>query len=379
MKRIFLSVVIIVSLLLTTACTGNKQGEVQDSKAKKLSVVTTIFAPYDFVKKIAGEKADITMLLKPGEETHSYEPSAKDIVAIQNADLFIYVGGEDDVWVNKVMGSLEKKPEIIRLVDLVDVVNEEVKEGMQHVHSHEGHEGEEHHKEHDGEEQHKEHEGHEQHKEHDGEEQHKEHEGHEQHKEHDGEEHHKEHDGEEHADDSTHGVDEHVWLSISNAKQIVEKLKDRLVEIDADNKTHYEKNYEEYISKLNVLQSDYSKKLSNTKRNTIVVADRFPFRYLVDEYGINYYAAFTGCSTETEISANTMKYLIEKVREEKLPVVFKIEFSNGKTADAIAEEAGSKVLELHSLHNLSSDDFNNGEDYISVMRRNLKVLDEALN
>ncbi len=390
MKRIFVSLLVVLSVLMMTACTDDVNVNAEDS-GNTISVVTTIFPPYDIVKNIAGDSADVKMLLNPGEETHSFEPSAKDILAIQEADLFIYVGG-DDVWVDSVLESLDKKPETIKLVDVVDTVEEEVKEGMEHVHSHDSHEGEEyhenhegegHHEDHEGEGHHEDHEGEEHHENHEGEGHHEDHEGEEHHEDHEGEGHHKDHEGEEHHENHEHkegqGVDEHVWLSIANAKVIAEVLKDKLVEIDAENKATYEEHFSDYTAKLTELEADFNSALTNRAKNVIVVADRFPFRYLVKDYNIDYYAAFTGCSSEAEMSASTMKFLIEKVREENVPVVFKIEFSNGKTAEAIAQETGSKVLELHSLHNLSAKDFKDGEDYISVMRRNLEVLKEALN
>jgi len=279
----------------------------------KLSVVATIFAPYDFAREIAGDKADITMLLPPAAESHSFEPTAQDIIKVQGCDLFIYVGGESDAWVGKILDSMDTSAmKIITLMDCVELVEEELAEGM-------------------------------------------------------------EDDGGE--DDA---YDEHVWTSPRNAVLIVQKISDALCDIDGANADFYGQNAAAYIEKLNGLDAAFRKIVDGAARKTLVFGDRFPFRYFADAYGLDYFAAFPGCSTETEPSAKTVAFLIDKIKEEQIPVVFHIELSNQKMANAISEATGAKVLLLHACHNISRDDFLSGVGYLDLMTRNAEALKEAL-
>ena len=326
---------------------------------KKLTIVTTMFPQFDFTRAVAGDKADITMLLKPGAESHSYEPTPKDMKKIHKADLFIYTGAENDAWAESILKNLGKKgPKTMAFLDLVDAVEEEIVEGMTHEHHHE--EGEDHHHDEDEEDEHHEHH-------HDGEHHHEE-----------GEHHHEEGEHHHHEEGEEEELDEHVWTSPLNAVKIVSAICDELCTLDAANADYYKKNAAKYIDELLAVHKSFEEVVNNANRKIFVFGDRFPLRYFADLYGLEYYAAFPGCATDVEASASTIKFLINKVKEEKIPVVFTIEFSNGKIADTICEATGAKKLEFHSCHNVSADDIKKGETYVSLMKRNVIVLREAL-
>ncbi len=325
------------TVLLASGCggAGAKTDTASGVSAKeasddgKISVVTTIFPPYDFVREIAGEQVSLKMLLKPGEETHSYEPAPQDIIAIQNSDVFIYTGGENDVWVEDILSSMPESDMLtLRLLDCVDTVEEEHVEGMKGSagHSHED----------DGVD-------------------------------------------EDESEDSPHEVDEHVWTSPVNAVEITEQIAEILAEADPSNSGLYEENAGAYQEKLLELDREFRDVADSAERSLLIFGDRFPFRYFADEYGLEYYAAFPGCAGDTEPSAATMAFLIEKVKEEQVPAVLKMELSNADIANAVAEATGTEVKVFYSCHNLSADDFENGETYLSMMQKNVETLKEVLN
>jgi zinc transport system substrate-binding protein len=319
MKKL-LSVVLALILVICVFASCTKEPSKETGKNEKLKIITTIFPPFDFARNITLDKADVTMLLPLGSESHSFEPTTQDIVAIQNSDIFICIGGESEKWVEKVMDSLDtEKVKVISLLDLVDAKEEEIVEGME------------------AEEE------------------------------------------EEEEGGAVIEYDEHVWTSPVNAKAITEALSEAICEKDADNAEFYKENTSAYVEKLEKLDSDYRDMISNAKRDRIVVADRFPFRYLCDEYGIKYSAAFAGCSASTDPSANTVKYLINKVNKEKISVIFYIEFSQETVANTVLQSTDAKALELHSCHNISQEDFDNGVGYVEIMNNNLEALREALN
>ncbi len=353
MKKLMITMLSMCLLVfLLNGCSSVKKVSTSDDK---VSVVSTIFAPYDFVREVAGDKAYLTMLLPPASESHSFEPTPQDIIKIQNSDVFIYVGGESDAWVNEVLESMDtSKMKIITLIDCVDVVEEEIVEGMEEEHDHD-HEEISLDEEHEGDE----------------------HEGNELE-----EDEHEEHADEEHADeepaDVEHEYDEHVWTSPKNAKLIVQKISDVLCEIDEVNKEIYKKNTAEYLDKLDELDQAFQTVVDESARKTIVFGDRFPFRYFADAYGLSYFAAFPGCSTETEASAATVAFLIDKIKEEHIPVVFHVELSNQKMANTISEATDAKVLLLHACHNVSKAEFESGVTYLDLMYKNVENLKEAL-
>lgn len=330
-----------VAIFGLTACSNQDKAD-----AHKLKIVTTNFAEYDFARQITGDKADVKMLLKPGAESHSYEPSPQDIKTIQDSDLFVYVGGDSDEWVGDILESMDKKPNTFKLMDAVDLMEEEVKEGMVHEHHHDDKDCCDEH-EHEHEHEHEEH----------------------------ADKH--EHEHEEHADEPE--MDEHVWTSPVNAIKIVEKMSAEIIKLDPNNADTYKKNTEEYIKKLQKLDGEFRDVVKNGKRKEIVVGDRFPFLYFVKEYGIEYYAAFPGCSKDTDTNPATIAFLTEKVKEDNIPVVFHIELSNEQMSKAIAEATGAKSELLNAVHNISDEDFKKGVTYIDLMEHNVEVLKEALN
>lgn len=313
MKKIT-ALILAAVLALTVLCACSKD-ENESTSDGKLNIIATIFPSYDFARQVGGDNADVTMLLKPGTESHSYDPSPQDIIRIQNCDLFIYTGGESDEWVNEILSSGGKQPKkVIALMDCVDTVREETVEGMQS----------------------------------------------------------NEKEGE------TIEYDEHVWTSPINAITISKKITEDLIELDPKNEKQYKENENKYSMELSALSDSFAKTVEEGKRKVIVFGDRFPFRYFADEYGLSYYAAFPGCSSETEPSAATISFLIDKVKEKNIPVVFTIEFSDGKVADTICSETGAKKLSFHSCHNVTKEMFDSGITYVQLMRENLKNLKEAL-
>ena len=294
----------------------------------RLKVMATLFPYYDFVRQIAGDKVNLKMLLKPGEESHSYEPTPQDIIAIQNCDIFIYVGGENDAWVEDILESMpDAGMRTLRLVDCVETVEEEHVEGMEEQpgHSHE-----------DEEEEHEE-------------------------------------------IHSVHEVDEHVWTSPENASLITEQIAGLLSEADPDNSSVYEQNAVSYQEELDRLDQEFREIVDHAQRKLLIFGDRFPFRYFADAYGLEYYAAFPGCASDTEPSAATMAFLIQKAEEENIPAVLKMELSNDNIANAVAEAADTDVKVFYSCHNLSAEQFEDGETYLSMMEKNAQTLKEVLN
>lgn len=309
----------------------------------ELKILTTIFAPYDFMRQIAGDHAQVEMLLPPGTESHSFEPTPQDIIKIQGCDVFVYVGGANDVWVDRILESVDTEQKtVLRLVDLVQTVPEEFVEGMEHVHDAD-HDSAEEPEDHDHEEDH----------------------GHE-------------------AEDPAHShgedvVDEHVWTSPKNAITIVEAFATTLEALDPAHAEAFDTATREYVAQLRTLDGELEEITQSGARRLLIFGDRFPFRYLADAYGLEYYAAFSGCSTDTEASAKTIAFLIDQTAQEQVPVVFTIELSNGRIADAICESTGAKKLEMHSAHNVTRQDFQEGITYLEIMERNAQVLKEALN
>lgn len=278
------------------------------------------------------ENADITMLMDNGTDLHSYQPTADDISKISKCDLFIYAGGESDEWVKDALKQAENKDmKVINMIEMLgdSVKTEEVVEGMESEHDHDHDE-----------------------------------------------------DGDHHDSDQEVEYDEHTWLSLKNAEMICEAIENDLSSLDPENKDIYKKNSEEYISKLSELDSKYQKTVDDAARKTVLFGDRFPFRYLTDDYGMDYYAAFVGCSAETEASFKTVKFLAEKVDELDLPCVMTIEGSDHKIAETIIRNTADKdqkVLTMDSMQAVTASDLKDGKTYLSVMEKNLEALKEALN
>ena len=332
MKKI--TALLLALFVLVGALAGcGKQNDT--NKTDKLSIVTTIFPEYDWVREILGDKADnaeITMLLDNGVDLHSYQPTADDIVKISDCDLFIYVGGESDGWVEDTLrNAANRNMKVINLLEILgdSVKTEEIVEGMQEEHEHE-----------------------------------------DAHAHDDAEEH-------EHEEEA----DEHVWLSLKNAKMLVRVISKALQELDPDNKDIYAANADAYVKKLSALDADYQAAVDAASNKTILFGDRFPFRYLVDDYGLRYYAAFVGCSAETEAGFETISFLAKRVDEWKLPCVLTIEGAQHKIAETVVRNTtakNQKVLTMDSMQSTTTQDVKNGMTYLSVMEKNLSVLKEAL-
>ncbi|MDY3038086.1 MAG: metal ABC transporter substrate-binding protein [Eubacteriales bacterium] len=332
MKKIIIAV---LCMLLTAGALAGCGEKNKSEKNADLSIVATIFPGYDWVREIMGdeaENADITMLMDNGTDLHSYQPTADDIIKISKCDLFIYAGGESDEWVKDALKQAENKDmKVINMMEMLgdSVKTEEVVEGMESEHDHDHDE-----------------------------------------------------DGDHHDSDQEVEYDEHTWLSLKNAEMICEAIENDLSSLDPENKDIYKKNSEEYISKLSELDSKYQKTVDDAARKTVLFGDRFPFRYLTDDYGLDYYAAFVGCSAETEASFKTVKFLAEKVDELDLPCVMTIEGSDHKIAETIIRNTADKdqkVLTMDSMQAVTASDLKDGKTYLSLMEKNLEALKEALN
>ncbi|MDO5095124.1 MAG: metal ABC transporter substrate-binding protein [Peptostreptococcaceae bacterium] len=345
-----------------------------------LKVVTTIFPPYDFTKQIAKDKATVSMLLPPGSESHSFEPSPQDIINIEQADLFIYNGGDSDHWVDEILESMgDKAPDTLKMMDIVNLLEEEVIEGMEpHDHDHDhGHDDKDKDHDHSHDDKDKDHEHNDkEYDDKDHEHNDKEHDDkNKEDKDHSHDDKDKEHD---HDHDHEHVMDEHVWTSPKNAVKISEAIASKLSQKDSANAQFYIENLNAYKEELNKLDKQFEDIVANAKIKTMVFGDRFPLRYFAHDYNLNYYAAFVGCSTQSDASAATVAFLIDKVKEEKIPTVFHIELSAHKIADAIADSTGAEVALFHSCHNLSKEDFDAGKTYVSLMQTNAETLKKAL-
>ena len=314
-------------------------GCVSCAEAKKIHVVTTIFPVYDWVRQVVGDRdnVEITMLLDNGVDLHSYQPTAADMMKVATCDLFIYVGGESDEWVEDALAeSVNPEMKVVNLVKTMgdDIKTEEIVEGMEHEHEHDEDEDEDEH------------------------------------------EHEEEHDHEHEAE-----ADEHVWLSLRNARKLVMAITDALAEVDPANAESYRENASAYDGLLSGLDAEYAAVREAADFDTVLFGDRFPFRYLVDDYGLNYYAAFSGCSAESEASFETVVFLAGKVDELGLTTVLTIEGGNHRIAETIVANTrtkDAKVLSLDSLQATAGEDVRNGVTYLGAMEANLEVLRQAL-
>lgn len=303
MKR--LTAILLCLCLILCGCTAEPE---QTHDKSKLQIVCTSFPAYDFAREITGGRAELTLLIKPGSEVHSYEPTPKDMICIQESDLFICNGGESEQWVETL---ITPGLNTIYMMDCVDAVEESA-------------------------------------------------------------------DGIYNAEDGEPELDEHVWTSPLNAIKISEEICNALCKLDTANAEAYKTNFAAYKAQLMALDREFRQVIKNSGKHTLVFADRFPMRYFALEYGLDCYAAFPGCSSETEPSAKTVAYLIDRVREDKIPAVLYMEFSNQKMADVICEDTGCRKLPFYSAHSVSAEQFEQGVSYLDLMRINLNSLKEAL-
>ncbi len=296
MKKFFS--LILITMLLFTGCNVKKQN------SDKIQIVTTVFPFYDFAKNVAGDRAEVTLLLPTGAEAHSYEPTAQDIVKIRECDLFVISGMGADPWTDNIINDKGfDKEKVICAMEYSQLISDE------HTHSENFH----------------------------------------------------------------YGYDQHVWTSLRNAQKITNEIAKKLSVIDPDNADYYKKNASEYSIKLSELDKKFVE-LTKNKDVTIVLADRFPFKYFTEDYGIKYMAAYPGCSSESEPSAATVAKLIDKIKKEKISKVYYTETSNGKLPDMICKETGVEKELLHSCHTVSKKQFNNGISYLELMEQNYNTL-----
>ena len=319
----------VLSISIPFARIHTAEAKTTENTDKTLNIATTIFPEYDWTRAILGDRADdvnLTMLLDNGTDLHSFQPAVKDIMKVSSCDLLIYVGGESDQWIEDALESAQNKD--MKTINLMEVLGDSIKEeetveGMQES-------------EHD-------------------------------------------HD---HEDEEEKEYDEHVWTSMRNAEVICDAIAETLEEMDPENKEIYQSNAETYKEKLSALDEAYQETVNNAKQKTLVFADRFPFRYLVDDYDLSYYAAFSGCSAESEASFKTVTFLAGKVDELGVKSVLTMEKSDDRIAQTVIENTKAKdqkILQLNSMQSITSEEIADGATYLSVMEDNLRVLKEALN
>jgi len=299
-------------LILLTACSAAPNADEDDT----LQIVVSAYPSYDFARQVAGEHAELRMLTRPGVDPHEYEPTPQNIIDIETCDIFIYNGGESDVWVDELLESVENRDiRIVRMMDCVTLLETETVEGM-------------------------------------------------------------EHEAHDHADES-HEYDEHVWLAPQNVIAIADEIRRILGEVDPEHAAQFDENAADFTAELEELDAHIRDVVTGAARQTIVFADRFPARYFTEAYGLTYYAAFPGCSSQTEPSAATVAFLIDKIRAENIPCVFTVPYSATTLPDTIAEETGAEIVRFDALHNVGSDDVG-VVTYVDVMYENAAALARAL-
>ena len=335
-----------------------EQNSIEKGNSNKISIVCTTFPQYDWVKNILGEEAErfyVTLLLDNGVDMDSCRPVVKDIATAGSSDLFIYVGGESDTWVEDALKEAKNKDlKAINLMETLDnfVKEEEVVEGMQEERKSLGHSHEKSSKEKQEQTQKESHENS------------------------------QEINGQKEAADEEPEYDEHIWLSIRNAEIMVKNIEKAIEQLDSDNAKVYQNNAENYIKKLDTLDKQYANTIQNAKYKAILFGDRFPFRYMADDYDLKYYAAFAGCSAETMAGFETVTFLAKKADELRLPVILTIENSDGRIAEAVKSNTtkkNQKILAMNSLQSVTKEQIADGITYLQVMQENLSVLSEALN
>ena len=319
MKKNIIAILILITMLcgLLTGCSAKKA-----DNEDKITIVTTTFSSYDFVRHIIEgvDNVEVINLLKPGIDSHSYSPSPRDYITINESDLFIYVGGDMELWIEEADDTITlDDTKMFSLMDFVSLEEHMEIDGAEEHHHEEGHEHEE-----------------------------------------------------------EHAFAEHVWTSLTNAKIIMNEITELICSIDKDNENKYIENKDKYIAEIEAVRLEIENVINNAKIKHLVFGDKMPMQYFISEFGLNVSAAYSGCSTETEPSANTISYLVDLVKTENIPVVLYIELSEGQVAKTIANEAGVEAMQIQTLHNISKNDFDNGETYVSLMKRNVDVLKKAL-
>ena len=306
LKRKLLAVITAAATVFSLCACSSESGY-SNSDSGKLKIISTVFPPYDLARQIAGDNAESSILLPPGSEIHNYEPSAKDMIAIRNCDIFLYIGGENEQWAEKLINSNDtENVTAVKLIDYVPTLSED-------------------------------------------------------------------------EDEHEHETDEHIWTSPKNAQLMLSAVYDAICKVDPSNKQTYTKNKDAYAKQLSDLDNAYRSAVDNAKNKTIVLADKFPFRYLAHEYGLEFSSAFAACSDESEPGVSTMIKLTKTIKENNIPAVYYLEFSSTKIADTLCDETGATKLMLHSCHNVSKQDIENNISYVDLMKQNLENLKLTLN
>ena len=318
MKKKLLSALLGFALLVSMSACGAAQSaaSAEEQSNTRPVVVTTLFPAYDFARELCGGRCELVLLVPPGAETHSYEPTPQDLLRIESCDLLICNGGESEAWLETLLDGAEGKYRVLSMLECVDALEEEHKEGMQDLHEEE--------------------------------------------------------------DEGEIEYDEHVWTSPRNAERICRAICGELCAVDPEGETEYRENCEAYCGKLEELDAAFRAIVAEARGNCLIFADRFPARYFVEEYGLDYFAAFPGCADDAEPSARTVAFLIDRVREQKIPAVLYIEYSDRKMADVVCEDTGCKELLFHCCHTVSSADLAAGASYLGLMWANTETVKEAL-
>lgn len=317
LKKLIL-IVILIAIILMVGFIIFKSGDNKTQNNDKIKIVASNFACYDFLRAIIGDSNDIELifLLGPGKDSHSYDPTAQDLISIQNSDLFVYVGGEMENWSSKVLSSLDTTKKVICISDDIETIKEQEIDGAE----------------------------------------------------------------EEHDEKVEGSFDEHIWTSPKNAILMIQSLQKAVEEIDNENSSKYQENAKNYIKQIEEIDNQIREIVNSKVRDRLIFADKMPMQYFINYYGLKVSAAFPGCSTDTEPSASTIAYLERKVKEENIPVVLYVELNDGRVAKIIADEAGEncEAMQIQTMHNISKDDFQNEETWVSLMIRNIDVLRKAL-
>lgn len=359
------SVVFIVTISMILGMAGcGKTTEKEDNY--RLKIVTSLFPYYDMARAVIGDVKgiDLKMTVTPGQDSHSFEPTPSDVIQMENADVLIYNGGSLETWIDTLLDSLNNKNQIqMKMMDYVDVLNEEIVEGMdtrfeEHDHDEHSHKEDNHNKEKHKEDSH-------------SEENHKE-DNHSEDSSNDSEFHNEDSEG-EHEE-----TDEHIWTSPVNEIIMTEKICETLSKALPEEKENFQKNAENYISQLKELDNEFRTIVENAKINEIIFADKFPLQYFAKEYGLKYYAAFPGCGSDMEPSAKTIGFLVDKIKEDNIKAVFYLELSSHIVADAIETDTGAKPLQFNSCHNITQKQFDSGVTYVDLMKENVNNLKIAL-
>lgn len=333
MKRFFSLLLALALALILSLCSCAAPGEKADDG--RLQIVATLFPYYDFARAIAGDRADVTLLLSPGREAHSFEPTPLDAVTISEADVFLYNGGEGEYWVEEMLDAAGEHIAVkARMMDYVDALGEEFSEGMQGADEH-GHD-------------------------------------------HDHDDHDHDHEEDKHDSDEIE-YDEHIWTSPKNAAILCRAVCEAICKADPANEDFYRANCDDYCAQIEALDARFADLCESAPRKLLIFADRFPMLYFCREYGLDYRAAFHGCSGDTEPSLATIKYLIDKVEDENIPVVYTIDFGTKKVAAVVSECTGAAIETIYSMQTVSRADFDAGETYLTLMERNFEALRKGLN